>query len=37
MAETPISLLLYLFIFFLQQNLKKGFLVNYLKIGGLGV
>jgi len=36
-AGMPISLPLYLFIFSLKRNLKREFLVNYLKIGGLGV
>jgi len=36
-VETPISLPLCLFISSSRQNPKRGFLVNYLEIGGLGV
>jgi len=34
---TPISLPLYLFISSLKQNLKRGFLINYLEIKGLKI
>jgi len=36
-AKTPINLLLWLLIFFLKRNLKKGLIVAYLEVGGLGV
>jgi len=36
-ARTPISLPLYLLIFSLKQNPKRGFIVNYSAIKGLGI
>jgi len=36
-ARTPVSSPLQLLIFFLKRNLKRGLIVTYLEVEGLGV
>ena len=36
-ARTPVSLPLWLLVFLLKRNLKRGLMVAYLKVKGLGV
>jgi len=36
-AGTPVSSPLWLLVFFLKRNLKRGLTVAYPKVGGLGV